>query len=94
MFRVIAAAAILACGLFGSSPATADQELSDLLARLAEVAARFGFPDDVGGTDDGGVFWNYHHFGPDGARDGGTLFVFMDGRVAWHEFSVPNLRLR
>lgn len=63
---------------------------STMLLTAAEVAARFGFPDEVGGAHGGGVFWNYYHRGPTGERDGSTLFVFLDGRVAWHEISTPN----
>ncbi|MCA8952243.1 MAG: hypothetical protein KDE27_22220, partial [Planctomycetes bacterium] len=73
--------------------ARADREAanrSTMLLTAEEVAARFGFPDEVGGASGGGVFWNYHHRGPTGERDGGTLFVFLDGRVAWHEISTPD----
>ena len=62
---------------------------STMLLTPTEVATRFGFPDEVGGTD-GGVYWSYHHHAADGSRAGGTLFVFCDGHVAWHEIRVPD----
>ena len=63
---------------------------STMLLTPDEVAARFGFPNDAGGAAEGALYWNYYHFGPDGKRDGGTLFVFRAGRVAWHEISIPD----
>ena len=63
---------------------------STMLLTAVEVAARFGFPDEVGGATGGGVFWQYYHRGLTGERDGGTSFVFRDGRVVWHDISIPN----
>lgn len=62
---------------------------STMLLTAEELLARFGLPDEVGGNGDNGVYWNYFHFGPDGERKGGTCFVLRDGRVTWHEISIP-----
>jgi len=63
---------------------------STMLLTASEVATRFGFPDEVDPAEGGGSRWNYYHRGPTGERDGRTLFFFRDGRVAWHEISIPN----
>jgi hypothetical protein len=63
---------------------------STMLLTPAEVIARFGFPDDVSGANGGGTSWNYRHRGPNGEIDGGIVFFFREGHVAWHEISVPD----
>ena len=63
---------------------------STMLLTPREVIARFGFPDDVGGANGGGSFWNYHYRGANGEFLGGILFVFRDGLVAWHEIGIQD----
>jgi hypothetical protein len=63
---------------------------STMLLTAEELLARFGLPDEVGGSGDNGVFWNYFNLGPDGVRKGGTCFVLKEGRVLWHEISIPD----
>ena len=59
-----------------------------LLLSPTEVVARFGFPDSVGNSDNGTLFFAYNRPGPDG--EDFALFNFRDGFVVYYGIDSPN----
>lgn len=61
-----------------------------MLLTEEELLTRYGLPDEVSSHEGHDVSWNYYHYGTDGKRNGGTCFNLKEGRVLWHEISIPD----
>lgn len=63
---------------------------STMLLTAEELLARYGLPDEVGSNGEHGIYWKYCQFGPEDERKGGTFFYLKEGRVVWHDISIPD----
>ena len=60
---------------------------STILLTPAEVVRKFGLPTEVGGSQQGGLYFLYQRRAPDGSKDGAATFNFYDGYLAFSDNS-------